>query len=361
MSRPIKATVNTAALRHNLYTVKQLAPSANVWSVVKANAYGHGLARCFSALSSTDGFALLNYEEAIFLREAGITQPILLLEGFFKPHDLSLIEAYELTVAVHSYWQVEALANFAAKKPISVYLKINNGMNRLGFSPDDVATVWQQLSALPSVGKVTLMSHFASADEGEMQMREPLRRLDLATSMLNAPRCYANSAATLWHPGTHHQWIRPGIILYGASPSGRSEDIAGFGLRPVMTLSSEIIAIQEVAPGEGIGYGHRYSTTTTQRIGVIACGYADGYPRHAPSGTPVIVAGKHCHTVGTISMDMMMVDLTHCPEATIGTPVELWGAQLPVDTVGAAAGTLGYELLTAVTQRVPFSLTANEN
>ncbi|MBT0722985.1 alanine racemase [Rosenbergiella sp. S61] len=355
MSRPIRATVNTTALSHNLRTVKALAPASKVWSVVKANAYGHGLSRCYEALAFTDGFALLNYEEAILLREAGITQPILLLEGFFKPNDLPLIDAYQLTTAVHSEWQLQALANFPAKKPIAVYLKINNGMNRLGFSPDEVLTIWQRLKVLPSVGEVTLMSHFARADENSIFLREPLQRLAQATTAISAPRCYANSAATLWHPDTHHQWIRPGVVLYGASPSGRAVDIEPYNLRPVMGLHSEIIAIQQVTAGEGIGYGHRYTTTAPQRIGIIACGYADGYPRHAPSGTPVWVAGKLCKTVGTVSMDMLMVDLTNCPEANIGSDVELWGAQLPVDTIAEAAGTVGYELLTAVTQRVPFT------
>lgn len=356
MSRPIRATINTTALSHNLRTITALAPAAKVWSVVKANAYGHGLVRCYQALASTDGYALLNYEEAILLREAGVTQPILLLEGFFKPNDLALIEAYQLTVAIHSDWQLRALADYPAKKPIAVYLKINNGMNRLGFSPDKVRTVWQTLKTLPAVGDITLMSHFARADEGPAFIREPLQRLEQATATLQAPRCYANSAASLWYPETHHQWIRPGVVLYGASPTGCAIDIEPFNLRPVMTLSSEIIAIQQVAAGEGIGYGHRYTTTTALRIGIIACGYADGYPRHAPSGTPVWVAGKRCKTVGTVSMDMLMVDLTDCPDATIGSVVELWGAQLPVDTIAQAAGTVGYELLTSVTQRVPFTV-----
>ncbi len=356
MSRPIKATVNTTALTHNLQQVRTLAPTSKVWRVVKANAYGHGLARCYAALAATDGYALLNYEEAILLREKGVTQPILLLEGFFKPQDLELIDAYQLTTAVHSDWQLQALADFPAKHAISVYLKINNGMNRLGFPPEALPRVWQQLNALPSVGTVTLMSHFARADEGVDYIQEPLRRLEQSTATLSGPRCYANSAATLWHPQTHHQWVRPGVVLYGASPTGRTADIAAFDLQPVMSLTSEIIAIQNVAAQEGVGYGHRYRTTTPQRIGIVACGYADGYPRHAPTGTPVSVGGKLCRTVGTVSMDMLMVDLTDCPDTQIGTTVELWGTQLPVDTVAEAAGTVGYELLTAVTQRVPFTL-----
>ncbi len=353
MSRPIQASVDHSALTHNLAVVRQYT-AAKVWSVVKANAYGHGLERCHSALASTDGFALLNFEEAILLREAGVTQPILLLEGFFNPNDLPLIDHYQLTTAIHSDWQLKALAEFTSTRPLSVYLKVNTGMNRLGFAPNQVAKVWNMLSSLSSVGHVTVMTHFARADEGAAFIEEPLQRLQQATSGIECERCCANSAATLWHPQTHHQWVRPGVILYGASPTSDPADIATTGLRPVMTLSSQLIAIQEVGSGEGIGYGHRYLNTQSRRIGIVACGYADGYPRHAPSGTPVIVAGKRSQTLGTVSMDMMMVDLSACPEAQIGSSVELWGSQLSVDEVALAANTVGYELLTAVTQRVPF-------
>lgn len=356
MSRPIQATVYQHAFKHNLDIVRQRAPASQVWSVVKANAYGHGLARCYSALDNTDGFALLNFEEAILLREAGVTKPILLLEGFFSAQDLSLIEHYQLTTAVHSHWQIKALADYTAKQPIPIYLKVNTGMNRLGFAPAEVAAVWQQLSSLSGVGKITAMSHFARADEGVEFITEPMQQLEQAVAGLDCELCCANSAATLWHPSTHYQWVRPGIILYGASPSGRYQDIESIGLRPAMTLTSEIIAVQNLSPGTGVGYGHRYRSTDNQRIGIIACGYADGYPRHAPTGTPVMVDGKLTHTVGTISMDMMMVDLSACPNAGIGTSVELWGGTLPVDDVATAAGTVGYELLTAVTQRVPFKL-----
>lgn len=356
MSRPILAVIKQRALSHNLAVVRKLAPSANIWSVVKANAYGHGLARCYSSLSKTDGFALLNYEEAVLLRDAGVKQPILLLEGFFKTADLALIEHYQLTTAVHSQWQVEALANYQGKKAISVYLKVNSGMNRLGFPPAQIPALYRRLSSLSAVSRVTVMAHFAQADEGAEQLAEPLRRIQSAVQGLDCPLSLANSAATLWHPATHQQWVRPGIILYGASPTGNQQDIADVDLQPVMQLNSEIIAIQQVAQAEGVGYGHHYITDRPRRIGIVACGYADGYPRHAPTGTPLMVEGQRTGTLGTVSMDMMMVDLTPCPQAQIGTKVQLWGDQIAVDEVAQAAGTVGYELLTAVTQRVPFIL-----
>lgn len=357
MSRPIIATVSHQALQHNLSVVKRAAPSAHVWSVVKSNAYGHGIARCFAALAETDGFALLNYEEAILLRESGWEKPILLLEGFFKPEDLSLLDRYRLTTSIHSEWQITALANARLNAPLNIYVKVNSGMNRLGFRPEQVSAVWQRLSALPNVGEMTLMTHFARAEDDD-GVEAPLAQINnIVAAMSEIPqRCLANSAATLWHPQTHHQWVRPGIILYGASPSGRWQDIAATGLKPAMRLNSEIIGIQQLGPGEGVGYGYRYRSATSQRIGVVACGYADGYPRHAPTGTPVAVDGVVTQTLGAVSMDMIMVDLTPCPQATIGSVVELWGTQVPIDDVAQSAGTVGYELMCAVAPRVPFAI-----
>jgi len=353
MPRPIVATVHLDALRHNLSTVRRHAPSAHLWAVVKANAYGHGLKRMWQAFDQADGYALLNYEEAITLRDAGWQGPILLLEGFFHAEDLALLDRYRLTTAVHSAWQIEALAAVRLEAPVDVYLKLNSGMNRLGFPPEQLFAAWQQLKALPQVGTITLMSHFAVADgpEGVNQQYAVIERVGTEVPL---PRCLANSAATLWHPHTHHAAVRPGIILYGASPSGVAQDIAPAGLQAGMSLSSEIIGLQQLHAGGRVGYGATYTATGPQRMGVVACGYADGYPRHAPTGTPVCVGGVMTRTLGRVSMDMLAVDLTPCPQAGIGTPVELWGAQLPVDEVAAAAGTLGYELLTAVTARVPF-------
>jgi len=352
MPRPISATLSLSALSQNLQVIRGVAPNSKVWSVVKANAYGHGIERMWTGLSATDGFGLLDFKEAILLRESGWQGPILLLEGFFCAEDLVLVDQHRLTTAVHSDWQIEALSKATPAAPINIYLKINSGMNRFGFKPAQVEAVWHKLNALPQVGEITLMSHFAHADgpegvEGQMQ------QILAAGETISGPRSLANSAATLWYPHTHYDWIRPGIILYGASPSGKWRDIADSGLKPVMTLRTEIIATQLLQAGDRVGYSGKYRASQSQRIGIIACGYADGYPRHAPSGTPVWIDGVLTTTLGTVAMDVIMVDLTPCPQAEIGSVVELWGENLPVDDVATAAGTLGYELLTALAPRVP--------
>ncbi len=352
MSRPVVAQLDLQALKDNLHIVRRAAPASRVWAVVKANAYGHGLDRIWSALSAADGFAMLNLEEAILLRERGWKGPILMLEGFFNSDELPLFDKYRLTTSVHSNWQVKALQNAKLHAPLDIYLKVNSGMNRLGFQPDRVHSVWQQLRALKNVGGMTLMAHFADAEKPE-GIVEPMRHIEQAAEGLDCPRSLSNSAATLWHPEAHFDWVRPGIILYGASPSGQWQDIANSGLKPVMTLRSEIIGVQTLKAGDTVGYGSRYRASGERRIGIVAGGYADGYPRIAPSGTPVWVDGVRTGTVGTVSMDMLAIDLTPCPHAGIGTPVELWGNEVKVDDVAAAAGTIGYELLTALAPRVP--------
>ncbi|MFW0767124.1 catabolic alanine racemase DadX [Trabulsiella odontotermitis] len=352
MSRPVQASIDLQALRQNLNIIRRAAPQSRVWSVVKANAYGHGLERIWSALNSTDGFALLNLEEAIMLRERGWKGPILLLEGFFHADELELFDKYRLTTSIHSNWQIKAIQNARLNAPLDVYVKVNSGMNRLGFAPDRLHTVWQQLRALPGVGEMTLMSHFAVAERPD-GIVEAMARVEQAAEGLECARSLSNSAATMWHPEAHYDWVRPGIVLYGASPSGQWQDIANSGLKPVMTLSSEIIAVQNLKPGEGVGYGQRYQAAQEQRIGIVACGYADGYPRHAPDGTPVLVDGVRTGIVGTVSMDMLAVDLTPCPQAGIGTSVELWGKEIKIDDVAAACGTVGYELMCALAPRVP--------
>ncbi|CAM3126309.1 Alanine racemase, catabolic [Klebsiella spallanzanii] len=352
MSRPVKASIDTSALRQNQQIVRRAAPGSRLWAVVKANAYGHGLARVWNALSAADGFAMLNLEEAILLRELGWKGPILMLEGFFHADELALFDKYRLTTNVHSNWQIKALQQAKLHAPLDIYVKVNSGMNRLGFMPDRLQIVWQQLRGLKNVSEMTLMSHFAEA-ENPHGIVEPMRRIEQAAEGLDCPRSLANSAATLWHPESHFNWVRPGIVLYGASPSGLWQDVANTGLKPVMTLSSEIIAVQNLKPGEAVGYGGIYRTTQEQRIGIVACGYADGYPRLAPSGTPVLVDGVRTVTVGRISMDMLAVDLTPCPQAGIGTPVELWGKEIKIDDVAATSGTVGYELMCALAPRVP--------
>ena len=256
MTRPIQASLDLQALKQNLSIVRQAAPHARVWSVVKANAYGHGIERIWSALGATDGFALLNLEEAITLRERGWKGPILMLEGFFHAQDLEIYDQHRLTTCVHSNWQLKALQNARLKAPLDIYLKVNSGMNRLGFQPDRVLTVWQQLRAMANVGEMTLMSHFAEAEHPD-GISGAMARIEQAAEGLECRRSLSNSAATLWHPEAHFDWVRPGIILYGASPSGQWRDIANTGLRPVMTLSSEIIGVQTLKAGERVGYGGR--------------------------------------------------------------------------------------------------------
>lgn len=358
MSRPIVATIDTSALRHNLAVARQAAPHSRLWSVVKANAYGHGIDRVWQSLSATDGFALLNLEEAILLRERGWNKPILLLEGFFHADELDILDRYRLTTSVHSNWQIQALAKAKLSAPLDIYLKINSGMNRLGFQPEQVHQAFRSLRALENVGDITLMAHFAQAENSD-GIVEPMQRINRAAEGLECPRSLANSAATLWHPETHYNWVRPGIILYGASPSGEWQDIASCGLKPAMTLNSQIIAVQSLKTGEGVGYGARYRASGEERIGVVACGYADGYPRHAPTGTPVWVDGVKTRTVGAISMDMITVDLTPCPQAGIGSQVELWGNNIKIDEVAHAAGTVGYELMCALAPRVPVKIGQN--
>ncbi|WP_312242383.1 catabolic alanine racemase DadX [Pantoea sp.] len=352
MSRPIVATIDQQALRHNLAVARQAAPDSRVWSVVKANAYGHGIARVWQSLAETDGFALLNLEEAILLREQGWKKPILLLEGFFQSEELALLDRYRLTTSVHSNWQIQALAKAQLSAPLDIYVKVNSGMNRLGFQPEQAQAAWRKLRALKNVGEMTLMAHFADAEKPD-GIIEPMQRIERAAEGLNCPRSLSNSAATLWHPEAHFNWVRPGIVLYGASPSGQWRDIAGTGLKPAMTLASEIIGVQQLSAGDGVGYGYRYRAHDEQRIGVVACGYADGYPRHAPTGTPVSVDGVITQTLGAVSMDMIMVDLTPCPQAGIGSRVELWGEQVKIDDVAQASGTVGYELMCALAPRVP--------
>lgn len=265
---------------------------------------------------------------------------------------MPLFDQYRLTTSLHSNWQVKALANAKLKAPLDVYLKMNSGMNRLGFSPERVHSIWQQLRAIANVGQLTLMAHFADAEQPD-GITEPMKRIEQAAEGLDCPRSLSNSAATLWHPEAHFDWVRPGIVLYGASPTGQWCDVATSGLQPVMSLQSEIIGVQNLKPGDTVGYGSRYRAQAEQRIGIVACGYADGYPRHAPDGTPVRVNGVLTHTVGAISMDMMTVDLTPCPQAGIGSPVELWGNEVKIDDVAHAAGTIGYELMCALAPRVP--------
>ena len=352
MPRPLLATIHTAALANNLAVARRHAPNSKVWAVVKANAYGHGLARAFPGLRATDGFGLLDLEEAAKLRELGWAGPILLLEGFFRPTDIDVIDRYSLTTTVHCDEQLRMLEMARLSKPVNIQLKMNTGMNRLGYTPEKFRAAWERARACPGVGQIALMTHFADAD-GERGIEEQLAAFERGAEGIAGARSLANSAATLWHPGAHFDWVRPGIILYGASPSGVTAAIEGTGLQPAMTLASELIAVQTLSAGQTVGYGSAFSAPGPMRIGVVACGNADGYPRCAPDGTPIVVDGIRTRVIGRVSMDMLTVDLTPCPAANVGSRVELWGAQVPIDDVARACGTIGYELMCAVAQRVP--------
>ncbi|HEX5464368.1 MAG TPA: alanine racemase [Burkholderiales bacterium] len=351
MPRPVTATIDLAALRHNLAAARSHAPRSSIFAVIKANAYGHGLMRAARAFDAAEGFALLELDAAIRLRETGYKQRILLLEGFFGMDEVSLVARHHLTPVIHHPDQIRMLAAAPRDSRIDVFLKLNTGMNRLGFAAAEFGGAFAALERNPRVRGITLMTHFADAD-GARGVDWQLERLEQVAGAIRRPRSLANSAALLRYPQTHHEWVRPGIMLYGATPFP-DVPAADIGLRPAMTLTSEVIAVQALAAGERIGYGGAFEATAPVRAGIVACGYADGYPRHAPSGTPALVDGQRTRLIGRVSMDMLAVDLSGLPQAGIGASVTLWGAGLPVDEVAAAAGTVGYELLCALAPRVP--------
>jgi alanine racemase len=352
MPRPILATVHSDALRHNLQRARQLAPHAKVWAVVKANAYGHGIERVYAPFAKgCDGFALLDLQEAVRVRDCGWAGAVLLLEGIFQASDLQLCEQHDLSFTVHCDEQLKMLERYQGTARFEVFLKMNSGMNRLGFNPEAYRAAWQQLTSLPCVNGITLMTHFSDAD-GARGIAHQMDAFKRVTQDLPGARSLSNSGATCNFPIAHQDWIRPGIMLYGSSPMGLSPTAAALGLQATMSLTSEIIGIQDLQAGDTVGYGSSFTTDHAMRIGIVACGYADGYMRLSPTGTPVMVAGVRTRTVGRVSMDMITVDLTPCPAAHIGSAVELWGEHLSIDEVAAASATVAYELMCGVTQRV---------
>ncbi len=360
MPRPIEAVIHAAALAHNLARARQAMPDARVWAVVKANAYGHGIERVYPALRGADGFALLDLAEAEALRALGWRGPLLLLEGVFEPRDLELCSRLNLWHVVHCDAQIDWLAAHKTHQPQRVFLKMNSGMNRLGFAPAAYRGAWTRLDALPQVGEISLMTHFSDAD-GARGIAHQVAAFEVATRDLPGERSLANSAATLRHAGLRSDWVRAGIMLYGSAPDAPTHDLADWDLQPAMTLRSRVIATQQLERGDTVGYGSRFSAAAAMRIGVVACGYADGYPRSAGSGTPVLVDGRRTTTVGRVSMDMLVVDLTPLPGAGPGSEVTLWGhgpggARLAIDEVAQSAGTIGYELMCALAPRVPVAL-----
>jgi alanine racemase len=358
--RPIEALIHTEALAHNLSRAREAVPDARVWAVVKADAYGHGIERAYAGLRGADGFALLDLAEAERLRALDWRGPILLLEGCFEPRDLELCSRLNLWHAVHCDEQIAWLAAHKTQTPHRVFLKMNSGMNRLGFRPEAFRAAWARLNALPQVDEISLMTHFSDAD-GERGIAHQLAAFEAASRDLPGERSLSNSAATLRHASAASvaaDWVRAGIMVYGSAPDHPEHDIAHWRLRPAMTLRSRLIAVQPLQPGDRVGYGSAFVAEAPMRIGVVACGYADGYPRLCPTGTPVLVDGVRTRTVGRVSMDMITVDLAPVPGAAPGSEVTLWGegprgTRLPVDEVAHRAGTLGYELMCALAPRVP--------
>ncbi len=361
MPRPIDALIHTDALAHNLLRARRASPDARVWAVVKANAYGHGIEQAYKGLQAADGFALLDIAEAERIRALGWRGPVLLLEGCFEPRDLEACSRLDLWHTVHREGQIDWLAAHKTHRAHQVFLKVNTGMNRLGFAPEAVHGAWLRLSGLTQVEGITLMTHFADAD-GPRGVSAALAVFEAATRDLPGERSVANSAATLRFAGAEASvrgdWVRPGIMVYGSSPDFPAHGIADWDLRPTMSLRARLIAVQSLRPGDGVGYGSTFTAERAMRIGVVACGYADGYPRLAPTGTPVLVDGVRTRLIGRVSMDMITVDLTPVPHAQPGSEATLWGcgpggSVLPIDEVAHAAGTVGYELMCALAPRVP--------
>ena len=373
MPRPIQATIHTAALRHNLARARLAAPDAKVWAVVKANAYGHGIERVFEGLRAADGFALLDLDEAQRVRALGWRGPILLLEGAFELRDLELCSRLDLWHTVHCDEQIDMLASHKTKVAQRVFLKMNSGMNRLGFTPQRYRAAWTRLNALPQVDEISLMTHFSDAD-GARGVKEQMAVFAEVTRDLPGERTLSNSAATLLYTPTRQandkpgegfvasDWVRPGIAIYGSAPDFPQHSAADWGLQPSMTLTAKIIATQAVDTGASVGYGSTFVADKPIQVGVVACGYADGYPRVCPTGTPVLVNGVRTRTVGRVSMDMLAVDLSAVTAAGgqvgIGSEVTLWGRAanglvLGIDEVAQSAGTVGYELMCALAPRVP--------
>jgi alanine racemase len=361
MPRPIEAVIHATALSHNLQRARRAAPDARVWAVVKANAYGHGIENVYAGLQAADGFALLDLAEAERIRRLGWRGPVLLLEGCFEARDLELCSRLNLWHVIHREEQIDWLAAHKTAQPQRVFLKLNSGMNRLGFGPAAYRSAWLRLSGLTQVEDIVLMTHYADAD-GAAGIAAQQAVFEAAADGLPGERSLCNSGATLRFAAdaaaVRADWLRPGIMVYGSAPDFPAHDIAHWELQPTMTLRARLIATQQLGAGDRVGYGGGFRAEAAMRIGVAACGYADGYPRLCATGTPVLVDGVRCRLVGRVSMDMVTIDLTPVPTAQVGSVVTLWGrgpgdSVLAIDEVAHAAGTVGYELMCALAQRVP--------
>jgi len=353
MTRPARALLSAQALLQNYECVRTAAPRAKIMAVIKAGAYGHGMAWAARVLRDADGFAVASVEEGAELRAAHIAQPICLLEGFFDSAELPSIVRHRLEPVIHHAGQLSALEQTTGLADLNVWLKVDTGMHRIGFPTEIAASAAARLAACPAVAGVRWMSHFANADNRfdtatKYQIERFLKLLD----GLAVERSLANSAGILAWPASHLEWVRPGIMLYGASPLIGHSAIE-LGLKPVMTLESRLIAVHPRKKGEAVGYGGDWICPEDMPVGVVAIGYGDGYPRHAPPGTPVLVSGVRVPLIGRVSMDMITVDLRTLPQAQVDDQVVLWGEGLPVDEIAAQAGTISYEVLCCVTARIP--------
>ena len=350
--RPARALIDLQALRHN-YQLAREVTGAKALAVIKADAYGHGAVQCAQALEAeADGFAVACIEEALELRAAGIRAPVLLLEGFFEADELPLIVEHDMWCVVHSLWQLDAVEQAALSRPIHVWLKLDSGMHRVGLHPSDYQAAYQRLQASANVSKIVLMSHFARADElDSVRSVEQVAIFLGARAALTAEISLRNSPSVLGWPKVPSDWVRPGLMLYGTTPFEEPHAVAA-RLQPVMTLESKVICVRELPAGEPVGYGAKFITPKPMRIGVVAMGYADGYPRQAPTGTPVLVDGVRSQLLGRVSMDMLCIDLTDVPQAGLGSTVELWGKNILASEVAAQADTIPYQIFCNL-KRVP--------
>ena len=353
MSRAAKITVDLDAIRHNYRLARSLNPTGKAAAIIKANGYGHGAVKIAKALENeADAFGVACIEEGVELVEAGIKKPVLLLEGFFEVSELEYISANGMWCAVHSLEQIEQIAEAELIQPLNIWLKMDSGMHRLGVHPDDYQPAYQRLKALDNVADVVLMTHFSSADELDKSVTaEQIEVFHAATAGIDAPVSLANSAGTLAWDDARGDWLRPGIMLYGATPFPEAQENAD-QLIPAMTLTSEVIAVRDVPIGESVGYACAWTADKPSRVGTVALGYADGYPRHAVTGTPVWINGQRSRIIGRVSMDMLAVDLTDLPEAGVGTEVEFWGRNITAAEVAPLCGTIPYTLFTGITRRV---------
>ncbi len=351
MKRGASARLNLAALQHNLRVARKAAEGRRVMAVVKANAYGHGMITVAKALQEADGLAVTCLDEALRLRQAGLRQPILVLQGFQQAEQIAFFSQLNLIAVVHCAEQLQML-RVATAPAFQVWLKIDSGMGRLGFAPSEVREVYRQLQGCQAVSGVGLMSHMASADDLDSPATsQQINCFNACTEGLGGERSLANSAALLGWPASHADWVRPGLMLYGANPFV-SGSVADWGLRPVMRLSSRLIALKTIPKGQRVGYGGSWVAPETMPMGLVAIGYGDGYPRHAAVGTPLLVAGKRAALIGRVSMDLLNVDLRCVPEAQVGDEVELWGENLSMDEVAQHADTIAYELLCGATKNL---------